>query len=102
MLISCAQLWKAYSWKGSGVKYRRSGVRFKRSRGKFKRVMCAVRKVLNVVPKVMSEIRVRKSFEKYKNVCVMSNFERTLIRVACQPTLKEWLVGILIPTDVGL
>ena len=26
----------------------------------------------------------------------------TLIRVACQPTLKEWLVGILIPTDVGL
>ena len=26
----------------------------------------------------------------------------TLIRVASQPTLKEWLVGILIPTDVGL
>ena len=28
----------------------------------------------------------------------------TLIRVACQPivALKEWLVGILIPTDVGL
>ena len=26
----------------------------------------------------------------------------TLIRVACQPTLKEWLVGILIPPDVGL
>ena len=26
----------------------------------------------------------------------------TLIRVACQLTLKEWLVGILIPTDVGL
>ena len=26
----------------------------------------------------------------------------TLIRVASQPTLKGWLVGILIPTDVGL
>ena len=26
----------------------------------------------------------------------------TLIRVASQPTRKEWLVGILIPTDVGL
>ena len=26
----------------------------------------------------------------------------TLIRVASQPTLKEWLVGILIATDVGL
>ena len=26
----------------------------------------------------------------------------TLMRVACQPTVKEWLVGLLIPTDVGL
>ena len=26
----------------------------------------------------------------------------TLIRVASQPTLKEWLAGILILTDVGL
>ena len=29
-------------------------------------------------------------------------FLLTLIRVASQPILKEWLVGILIPSDVGL
>ena len=32
------------------------------------------------------------------NICYLF----TLIRVACQPTLKEYLVGILILTDVGL
>ena len=61
------------------------------------------RSIASSISKIWKLFRVFLTVQRYFTTnCFQKMYWLTLIRVICQPTLKEWLVGVLIPTDDGL